>query len=149
MIRRLLLLTLLLVPASAGQDELHEVRYAPAAGTRLAKRWTAEHTLTLPFGHLTEEAWAKSLDTNLRGPVFLVERALPHLEASGNAAILNVISAGAFLFASNTAMYSAGKAGLMAMTRAIAPPKTLITAKNQNPANRSSYQSSGFAQGAP
>jgi NAD(P)-dependent dehydrogenase (short-subunit alcohol dehydrogenase family) len=80
----------------------------------------AANALTLPFGQLTEEAWAKSLDTNLRGPVFLVERALPHLEASGNAAVLNVISAGAFLFSANTAMYAAAKAGLMAMTRAMA-----------------------------
>lgn len=80
----------------------------------------AANALTLPFGHLTAEAWAKSLDTNLRGPVFLVERALPHLEASGNAAVLNVISAGAFLFSANTAMYSAAKAGLMAMTRSMA-----------------------------
>jgi NAD(P)-dependent dehydrogenase (short-subunit alcohol dehydrogenase family) len=80
----------------------------------------AANALTLPFGHLTEEAWEKSLGTNLRGPVFLVERALPHLEASGNAAVLNVISAGAFLFSANTAMYSAAKAGLMAMTRSMA-----------------------------
>ena len=80
----------------------------------------AANALTLPLGQLTEEAWAKSLDTNLRGPVFLVERALPHLEASGNAAVLNVISAGAFLFSAHVAMYSAGKAGLMAMTRAMA-----------------------------
>ena len=43
----------------------------------------AANALTLPFGHLTEEAWAKSLDTNLRGPVFLVERALPHLGGVG------------------------------------------------------------------
>ena len=80
----------------------------------------AANALTLPFGQLTEEAWEKSLGTNLRGPVFLVERALPHLEASGNAAILNVISAGAFLFSANTAMYAAAKAGLMAMTRSMA-----------------------------
>jgi NAD(P)-dependent dehydrogenase (short-subunit alcohol dehydrogenase family) len=56
----------------------------------------------------------------LKGPVFLVERALPHLEASGNGAILNVISAGAFLFSGNQAMYAAGKAGLMAITRSMA-----------------------------
>jgi NAD(P)-dependent dehydrogenase (short-subunit alcohol dehydrogenase family) len=80
----------------------------------------AANALTLPFGQLTVDAWAKSLDTNLRGPVFLVERALPHLEASGNAAILNVISAGAFLFSANTAMYASAKAGLMAMTRSMA-----------------------------
>ena len=80
----------------------------------------AANALTLPFGQLTADAWDKSLGTNLRGPVFLVERALPHLEASGNAAILNVISAGAFLFSANTAMYAAAKAGLMAMTRSMA-----------------------------
>lgn len=80
----------------------------------------AANALTLPLGHLTAEAWAKSLDTNLRGPTFLVERALPHLAATGNAAILNVISAGAFLFSANTAMYSAAKAGLMSMTRSMA-----------------------------
>lgn len=80
----------------------------------------AANALTLPFGQLTTDAWDKSLGTNLRGPVFLVERALPYLETSGNAAILNVISAGAFLFSANTAMYAAAKAGLMAMTRSMA-----------------------------
>jgi NAD(P)-dependent dehydrogenase (short-subunit alcohol dehydrogenase family) len=78
----------------------------------------AANALTLPLGELTPEAWAKSLDTNLRGPVFLVERALPYLEKSGNGAVLNVISAGAFLFSAGTAMYSAGKGGLMSITRA-------------------------------
>lgn len=80
----------------------------------------AANALTLPFGHLTVEAWEKSLGTNLRGPVFLIERALPHLEASPHAAVLNVLSAGAFLFSANTAMYSAAKAGLMSMTRSMA-----------------------------
>ena len=80
----------------------------------------AANALTVPFGELTVEAWDKSLGTNLRGPVFLVERALPHLEDSGNAAILNVVSAGAFLFSPWTAMYATAKAGLMAMTRSMA-----------------------------
>jgi NAD(P)-dependent dehydrogenase (short-subunit alcohol dehydrogenase family) len=79
----------------------------------------AANALALPLGQLTEEAWDKSLGTNLKGPTFLVEKALPHLEASGNAAVLNVISAGAFLANANGAMYAAGKAGLMAMTRAM------------------------------
>jgi NAD(P)-dependent dehydrogenase (short-subunit alcohol dehydrogenase family) len=80
----------------------------------------AANALTLPLGKFTPDAWDKSLGTNLRGPVFLVERALPHLEASPKAAVLNVVSAGAFLFSPNTAMYAAGKAGLMAMTRSMA-----------------------------
>jgi len=67
----------------------------------------AANPLTLPFGHLTVDAWEKSLGTNLRGPVFLIERALPHLETSAHAAILNVISAGVYLFSPYTAMYAA------------------------------------------
>jgi NAD(P)-dependent dehydrogenase (short-subunit alcohol dehydrogenase family) len=77
----------------------------------------AANALALPIGGLTVDGWEKSLTVNLRGPVFLVERAIPHLTASPSAAILNVISAGAFLFSAHTAMYSAAKAGLMAMTR--------------------------------
>jgi NAD(P)-dependent dehydrogenase (short-subunit alcohol dehydrogenase family) len=80
----------------------------------------AANALTQPFGQLTAEAWDKSFGTNLRGPVFLVQKALPHLEASGNGAILNVISVGAFLFSADTAMYAAAKSGLMAMTRSMA-----------------------------
>ena len=80
----------------------------------------AANALALPLGQLTEAGWAKSLDTNLRGPALLVERALPHLAASGNAAVLNIISAAAFLFNPHGAMYSAGKAGLMGLTRSMA-----------------------------
>lgn len=80
----------------------------------------AANALSLPIGQLTEEAWDKSLDTNLKGPAFLVERALPHLVASGNGSILNVISPAAYLFSQNQAMYGAAKAGLMALTRATA-----------------------------
>ena len=80
----------------------------------------AANALTLPLGHLTVDAWDRVAATNLRGPVFLVERALPHLESSGNAAVLNVVSAGAFLFSANTAMYAAAKSGLMSMTRSMA-----------------------------
>ena len=57
---------------------------------------------------------------NLRGPVFLVQAALPHLERSEHAAIVNVISAGAFLFSANVAMYAAAKAALMSFTRSMA-----------------------------
>src|SRR5512145_2756043 len=42
----------------------------------------AANALALPLGEYTAEAWAKSLDVNLRGPVFLVQEALPHLKRS-------------------------------------------------------------------
>jgi NAD(P)-dependent dehydrogenase (short-subunit alcohol dehydrogenase family) len=80
----------------------------------------AANALSLPFGELTIDAWDKSFGTNLRGPVFLIERALPHLERSEHAAILNVITAGVYLFSPYTAMYAAAKSGLMSMTRSMA-----------------------------
>jgi NAD(P)-dependent dehydrogenase (short-subunit alcohol dehydrogenase family) len=80
----------------------------------------AANALAQPLGAFTPEAWQKSFDVNLRGPVFLVQAALPHLERSVHASVVNVISAGAFLFSSNVAMYGAGKAGLMAFTRSMA-----------------------------
>ncbi len=80
----------------------------------------AANALTQPLGQFTPEAWDKSFGVNLRGPVFLVQEALPYLTTSDHAAVVNVLSAGAFLFAPHVAMYSAAKAGLMAFTRAMA-----------------------------
>jgi NAD(P)-dependent dehydrogenase (short-subunit alcohol dehydrogenase family) len=78
----------------------------------------AATSLTLPLGEFTADAWAKSYDVNLRGPVFLVQDALPFLVASPCAAVIHVISAGAFVGAPGLAMYAGGKAALMAFTRA-------------------------------
>jgi NAD(P)-dependent dehydrogenase (short-subunit alcohol dehydrogenase family) len=72
------------------------------------------------LGHFTPEAYAKSMDVNLRGPVFLVQEALPHLRNSPSAAVINVISAGAFLHAPFLATYAATKAALMSFTRSMA-----------------------------
>lgn len=80
----------------------------------------AANALAQPIGQFTPEAWQKSFDVNLRGPVFLVQSALPHLERSEHAAVVNVISAGAFLFSANVAMYAAAKAALMSFTRSFA-----------------------------
>ncbi len=77
----------------------------------------AANALALPIGGYTVDAWEKSMAVNLRGPAFLVERALPHLTASEHGVVLNVISVGAFLFSAGTSMYAAGKAGLLALTR--------------------------------
>src|SRR5262245_18290129 len=80
----------------------------------------AANALAQPLGRFTPEAWAKSFDVNLRGPVFLVQEALPALERSGRAAILNVLSGAAFLFSSTISLYAAGKAALLAFTRSMA-----------------------------
>ena len=80
----------------------------------------AANALSLPVAEQTPEAWAKSFEVNLRGPVFLTQKALPHLIDSRHAAILNVVSVGAFIFSPYISMYAAGKAALMSYTRSMA-----------------------------
>lgn len=79
----------------------------------------AANALTQPLGEMTTDAWAKSYDVNLRGPVFLVQHALPHLKKSAHAAVLNLVSVGAYAFAPGVAMYAAGKAALLSFTRSM------------------------------
>ncbi len=96
-------------------------------------RTTAEHfggidvvvnnaatALTQPLGEFTPEAWQKVFAVDLQGPVFLIQETLPWLEKSPNASIVNVISAGAFLFSTFNSMYAAAKSGLMSFTRSMA-----------------------------
>lgn len=80
----------------------------------------AATALAQPVGGYTPEAWQKSLDVNLRGPVFLVQEAIPHLERSRHAAVLNVLSGAAFMFSGSISLYATGKAALLAHTRAAA-----------------------------
>lgn len=80
----------------------------------------AANALAMFVEDLTPEAWDKSFAVNLRGPVFLVHHALPHLRRSEHASVVNVVSAGGYLFAAFTGMYAAAKAGLMSYTRSMA-----------------------------
>lgn len=80
----------------------------------------AATALAQPISDYTLEAWEKSLDVNLRGPVFLTQAALPHLKESEHAAVLNILSGAAFMFSPNISLYATGKAGLLAHTRSAA-----------------------------
>ncbi|WP_304118515.1 SDR family NAD(P)-dependent oxidoreductase [Mycolicibacterium bacteremicum] len=80
----------------------------------------AANALAQPIGQMTPQAWEKSYAVNLQGPVFLVQHALPHLRESPAAAVLNMVSVGAFNFAPSLSIYASGKAALMSMTRSMA-----------------------------
>jgi len=79
----------------------------------------AANPLMLGVDEVTPEAWSSALDTNLRGPVFLVQAALPHMEA-GRGAVINVLSNAAFLYTAHHLLYPVAKAGLAAATRSMA-----------------------------
>ncbi|MCA8930757.1 MAG: SDR family oxidoreductase, partial [Alphaproteobacteria bacterium] len=57
---------------------------------------------------------------NVKGPVFLVQRAMPHLEASGHGSVINVSSVGGFFGSPHLGLYAAGKAALWHFTRTMA-----------------------------
>lgn len=80
----------------------------------------AATSLLQQFGQITPEAWQKSLSVNVTGPLFLVQEALPHLRASDHAAVLNLISPAAYIFAGTMPLYGAGKSALLALTRSMA-----------------------------
>jgi NAD(P)-dependent dehydrogenase (short-subunit alcohol dehydrogenase family) len=80
----------------------------------------AANPLAQPLGQIDADALAKSYDVNVRGPVFLVQEALPHLKASEHAAVLNMVSIGAFMFSPMLSIYSSAKAAMMSFTRSMA-----------------------------
>ena len=80
----------------------------------------AANPLALPIGSITTEALAKSFDANLRGPLFLVQSALPHLRASDHPSVINIVTAGVFTSGAFVSMYVAAKSALLSMTRSMA-----------------------------
>ena len=64
--------------------------------------------------------WDKTFAVNLRGTMLACRAALPHLVASGNGAIVNMVSNLALQGHVIQAAYSASKAGLIQLTRSIA-----------------------------
>lgn len=80
----------------------------------------AANPLMLGVGNLTDEAWDKAIGTNLKGPVFLVQEALPYLR-DGGGSVINVLSNAAFLYSGGHLLYAVAKAGMAAATRSMAP----------------------------
>jgi NAD(P)-dependent dehydrogenase (short-subunit alcohol dehydrogenase family) len=111
------------VPTHCGRiDELEalvERTVAELGGVDIVVN-NAANALGLPVGDVTPEAWEASFGVNLRGPLFLVQHALPHLAESGRGVVVNVISAGAFTHGTYLSMYTSAKAAMLQLTRAMA-----------------------------
>lgn len=71
-------------------------------------------------GEITVDDWDRMMALNLRAPMFVAQAALPHLRASGEGAIINISSIEAAGSNPGHAAYSAAKAGLLGLTRALA-----------------------------
>ncbi|MGV0643911.1 SDR family oxidoreductase [Mycolicibacterium sp. XJ2546] len=80
----------------------------------------AANSLSQPLGQITSAGLTDSYRVNVHGPVLLVQEALPYLEASPHAAVVNILSVGAFNFAPLPSIYASAKAALMSFTRSMA-----------------------------
>jgi NAD(P)-dependent dehydrogenase (short-subunit alcohol dehydrogenase family) len=69
---------------------------------------------------IDDAVWARTLDVNLTGTMRVCRAALPALRAAGGGAIVNVASVAAFNGSAGMASYAASKAGVVALTRALA-----------------------------
>jgi NAD(P)-dependent dehydrogenase (short-subunit alcohol dehydrogenase family) len=68
----------------------------------------------------TDDEWHRVLDLNLMGAVRMCRAALPHLRRSPSPAIVNTCSVVATVGLPGRALYSASKAALLGLTRAMA-----------------------------
>jgi len=72
-----------------------------------------------PVADLTLEEWERQLAVNLRGVFLMSKHAVPHMRGRGGA-IVNISSVHAFVSWPGSAAYDASKAGMLALTRAMA-----------------------------
>lgn len=73
-----------------------------------------------PAAELPPAAFDKTVDVNLKGPYYMMSRAIPLMIAGGGGSIVNVASIAALVSMSGQAVYAMTKAGLVSLTRAFA-----------------------------
>ena len=75
------------------------------------------------FGEMVtidEGAWDKTVAVNLKGPFFMIQKAIPLMQAAGKGAVVNISSAVAIRPAPFQGVYSITKSALLTMTQAFA-----------------------------
>ncbi len=72
-----------------------------------------------PFGDYTEAEFDRIIGVHLKGMFFMAQAVFPAMVARGSGCIINVASQRALKGAVNSAPYSAAKAGIIGLTRAL------------------------------
>jgi 3-oxoacyl-[acyl-carrier protein] reductase len=79
-----------------------------------------EHALTASTYAEWQEAWRRTLDTNLLGPANLCHCAANAMNLAGGGRVVNISSRGAFRGEPTAPAYGASKAGLNALSQSLA-----------------------------
>lgn len=69
---------------------------------------------------VTDDGWERTLKVNLTGTMRVCRAAVAHLIQGGSGAVVNISSVAAFNASSGMASYATSKAGVIALTRALA-----------------------------
>ena len=138
------------------QADLRDTAALPRLVERAAQRWgrldllvnNASAFYSTPLESTTEAQWEDLLGSNLKAPFFLVQAATPWLRA-GHGSVVNIVDIHAERPRAGHPVYSAAKAGLVALTRslawelrsavrvnAIAPGAILWAEQDDDPASR-------------
>jgi NAD(P)-dependent dehydrogenase (short-subunit alcohol dehydrogenase family) len=73
-----------------------------------------------PAADLPPEAFDKTVDVNLKGPYYMMARAVPLMIEGGGGSIVNVASIAALVSMAGQAVYAMTKAGLVSLTKSFA-----------------------------
>jgi len=73
-----------------------------------------------PAADLPPKAFDRTVDVNLKGPYYMMARAMPLMVAGGGGSVVNVASVAALMSMTGQAVYSMTKAGLVSLTRSFA-----------------------------
>jgi NAD(P)-dependent dehydrogenase (short-subunit alcohol dehydrogenase family) len=68
----------------------------------------------------SEQEWDRVIGVNLKSQFLCAKAVVPHMEATGHGAIVNIASVQSFMSQARVAAYSASKTGILGLTRAIA-----------------------------
>ena len=72
------------------------------------------------MGDVTLDEWETKVRVNLTAPCWLMKAVIPHMQAAGHGAIVNISSCAAERGTPNLSAYAASKGGLNAVTRSVA-----------------------------
>ena len=76
--------------------------------------------LGTPFTNVTQKGWDIQLQGNLRASFASCKAAIPHLQARGGGAIINIASIAGLMAMPAVPAYAAAKAGVISLTRSLA-----------------------------
>ncbi|SRR5579875_1391585 len=73
-----------------------------------------------PLEKMTDEAFDRQINVNLRGTALTCQAVIPHMRKAGGGRIVNIASGAAYQALYNQAIYAATKAGVVALSRVLA-----------------------------